>query len=75
MSHCVVIEREIAVSVCPLPDGVCFWKHRLTGACQYDPQAEHLSASDLAAYVGAHPPTDAQVEATKQRIRAAVIAE
>ncbi len=75
MSHCVVIEREIAVSHCPLPDGVCFWKHRLTGACRYDPQAENLSASDLAAYVGAPVPTDAQVEETKQRIRKAVLAE
>jgi hypothetical protein len=75
MSHCVAIEREIAVSHCPLPDGACFWKHRLTGACRYDPKAEHLSATDLAAYVGAPAPSEAEVETIKERIRKAVKAE
>lgn len=54
---CVVIERRMATSTCPLRKGGCVWRHRKTGLCCYDPSAGVLEVSAIAKLVGAPIPT------------------
>lgn len=35
-TFCVVIEKQLITTSCPLPKGVCMWKHRIHGGCTYD---------------------------------------
>lgn len=57
MTFCVVVERELATSSCPLHKGACVWRHRETGICMYDEDAKLLPPSELAALVGAEVPS------------------
>lgn len=45
-TFCVVIDKQLAVSQCPLPNGACIWKHRKTGRCTY---SEVFASSDFTA--------------------------
>jgi len=63
MAHCIVIDKELSVDICPLEEKHCVYKHRLSGVCKAD-QAEGLSVNELARLVGA-PPVD---EETYKRI-------
>jgi hypothetical protein len=53
-TYCVVIEKRLAVSQCPLPDGSCIWKHRKTGRCTYSEAfaSNDFTANEFAARVG-----------------------
>jgi hypothetical protein len=51
-TFCIVIEKQIAVSHCPLPKGTCMWKHRITGQCTYDENVEITDANSYASRVG-----------------------
>lgn len=74
-TFCIVIQKQLAVSNCPLPRGTCVWKHRVTGQCKYDPQLADIKVIDLAARVGLPIPTEDQLLETKARLLDAVRAE
>lgn len=42
-TFCVVINDQLAVSHCPLPQGTCMWKHRVHGLCMYNEEFAHSS--------------------------------
>lgn len=58
MSFCVVVERELATSSCPLYKGACVWRHRETGICMYDEDAKLLPPDELASLVGTSVPSN-----------------
>lgn len=68
-TFCVVLQKTLAVSNCPLPLGACTWKHRENGQCCYVPDVRNVG--EVAALVGAPLPTDLEVIA----IRATLLAE
>lgn len=53
-TFCVVIHNQLAVSYCPLPNGTCMWKHRVSGRCMYseDFAATSFTPNDFATRVG-----------------------
>ncbi len=67
-TFCVVVQKQLVVATCPLPQGACVWKHRQHGQCMADPARADLKVSELANLVGAPVPDD--VEASN--IRAAL---
>lgn len=71
-TFCAVIQKNLVVAVCPLPAGVCTWKHRHTGVCQYDPTATDLKAGDLATRVGLPQPSEAQISQLKTDLHDAI---
>lgn len=52
-AKCVVIGKELVIDFCPLANGVCFYKHRLTNKCMYTDK--EMSADELAVLVGLSP--------------------
>lgn len=44
--YCVVIQKQLVTSNCPLPTGTCVWKDRLSGQCRYVNQ--DLKVNELA---------------------------
>ncbi len=34
--YCGMIQKQLIVATCPLPQGTCLWKHRVTGLCTYN---------------------------------------
>lgn len=75
MSFCIVVERELATSSCPLHKGACVWRHRETGSCMYDPEFSTKSVEDLAELVGAPNPTSEEVSIVHERIKRALTAK
>lgn len=75
MSYCIVIQRELEGTKCPIPEAECVWKHRQTGHCKFDPEAVPSTVEELAVLVGAEIPTPEEVENLKQAIKTAVIKE
>lgn len=68
----MVIQQPLAVSVCPLPTGVCTWKHQQTGVCQFDPLITEIKISELAARVGLVTPSDTSVQKIKLDLHEAI---
>ncbi len=58
-TFCVVLQKALAVTNCPLPMGACTWKHRETGQCCYTPDLRNVG--EIAALVGAPLPTELEV--------------
>jgi len=54
MAHCIVIDKELSVDVCPLEERHCVYRHRVSGICHAS-KAEGLSVNELAQLVGAEP--------------------
>jgi hypothetical protein len=56
-TFCVVIKEQLAVSYCPLPSGVCMWKHRVHGMCTYSEEFSNtaFSPNEYALHVGLSP--------------------
>lgn len=53
---CAIIEAPIATPHCPLPRGICMWKHRINGHCMYedhfaDPDHQ-MTSEEFASLVG-----------------------
>jgi len=67
-ANCVVLGKELAVACCPLPKGVCVWKHRSTGICRHDPKISDTTVVFLANRVGLAIPTEDQLLTTKERL-------
>jgi len=61
-TFCVVIEKQLAVSQCPLENGACIWKHRKNGRCTYNEAfaSSDFTPNEFAARVGL-PPADPEV--------------
>jgi hypothetical protein len=73
---CVVINRELITPICPLPKGVCIWKHRVTGYCKYDSAiASDISEKDLCDLVGLQLPSEDQLKQLKAKLVATLKAE
>lgn len=51
-ARCIVIEKELITHSCPLPDGECTFKHRITGMCKYSKYTTSMTVAELAALVG-----------------------
>jgi hypothetical protein len=55
--YCGVIDKQLIVATCPLPQGACMWKHRINGLCMYDEhfadQEPKPTSLDFAKLVGA----------------------
>lgn len=49
-SFCGVIGKPLVVTICPLGEGVCMWRHRVTGHCRFT--AEQLTVSEFSHRVG-----------------------
>ena len=74
-TYCVVIEKRIVVSSCPLPMGTCFWKHRHTGLCTYSLDRTDMSVGELSALVGLDKPDEHQYQDIKASLYEAVAKE
>lgn len=74
-TFCVIIQRQLAVPNCPLPKGVCVWKHRVTGQCKYDPSLSDINIIDLAKLVGLPIPSEDHLLQTKARLLNSIQAE
>lgn len=66
-TFCGVINKPLITAQCPLPKGVCFWKHRSTGYCKYQKDAA-ATIQSLATLVGEHVPTEETVIALRAEI-------
>lgn len=69
MSYCVVVDKELAISHCPLPKGICFFKHRKTGLCSYQPDVTKMTHEELANLVGVIPLTEAEFQEQVEELR------
>lgn len=65
-TFCGVINKQLITSKCPLPKGVCVWKHRSTGYCKY--KKETLTIQSLAQLVGEHVPNEETVTVLKAKL-------
>lgn len=74
MTFCVVIGRRLVSPKCPIA-GKCSWAHRVTGNCKYSVENQSLPIAELAELVGEEKPTEAEIVATRERIRQLVIEE
>jgi len=68
-ANCIVIKQELVVSQCPLPKGVCFFRHRETGFCKYT-ETDGMSVNQLADLVGTPRITEAEYQSIQTNIRA-----
>lgn len=60
-AHCIVIGKELITHYCPLPDGECVYKHRVSRICKYSKYKATMKVPELAALVGVTDvPTDEQ---------------
>lgn len=72
-TYCIVIEKQIITSSCPLPTGTCIWKHRTTGTCKYDLAiSPGITPSALCERIGLELPTEAQLTSIKDGLLQAV---
>lgn len=74
-TFCVVIQKQLAVSHCPLPKGSCVWKHRRTGLCCYDLNLSDIKLVDLSQLVGLRAPTEDQFLKTRAELLEAIQSE
>lgn len=53
-TFCVVIQKQLAVSQCPLAGNSCIWKHRKTSRCTYSElfANSEFTPNEFAARVG-----------------------
>jgi hypothetical protein len=53
-TFCVVIQKQLAVSQCPLAGNSCIWKHRKTSRCTYNEAFANseFTPNEFAARVG-----------------------
>lgn len=51
MTWCAVIEQELCVNVCPIPDSSCAYRHRISNVCKAA-ECQGLTGTDLARMVG-----------------------
>lgn len=75
MTYCVVIERYLVTSTCPVPDANCMWMDKVNKKCKYKEELQGCDPAVLAKVVNVVVPTDQELESTKAAIKAAVIKE
>jgi hypothetical protein len=63
---CGIIQQTISVSTCPLKHGVCMWRHRNSGECQYTDT--ELTAEEFCSRVGLEVPSNAELEEIRNTI-------
>ena len=66
-TYCVVIQKQLITTQCPLPKGSCFWKHRISGECKYESNL-NLGVHELANRVGASTPSEEKAIKLKDRL-------
>ena len=57
-TFCVMLNKELIVSTCPLIKGRCYWQHVETNSCKYT--VLDLSVEDFCARTGREPPNEKQ---------------
>jgi hypothetical protein len=67
-SYCIVVDKPLARSACPLKPGTCLWQHTETNGCRYRPDI--TTVEELAAAVGREVPPLSEVDAFKTALRA-----
>jgi len=65
-AYCGIINKQLAVTSCPLSRGVCLWKHRATGVCVYTP--DELNIDDFCRRVGLNTPHSTEVQEIRNTI-------
>lgn len=51
MTWCAIINRTLCTDICPIPEGACTYRHRVTGQCKAQ-ECQGLSGIELAEVVG-----------------------
>jgi len=65
--YCVVIDRNLAASKCPLPDvNDCMWCNKQTGACKYT--AKDVSVNEFCELVGVKIPTKERLNGLREEL-------
>lgn len=72
MSHCIVIDKEIATATCPLQSGSCFWAHRATNLCMWSVAAPS-TPNELAKWVGLEPLQDQTIRDLTQELKTSLL--
>lgn len=74
MTHCIVIDREIATATCPLAQGQCFWAHRQTNLCTWSNHAPENHVA-LAKWVGLEPIQEQALKDLTQELKTALLSK
>lgn len=69
--NCILVQRKLRGSVCPLHKGACFYQHRDTHVCRSN-LSNTKDVNKLAAGVGLPVPTPEQIRDTMQSIQESV---
>ena len=73
MAWCAVINKELCVSKCPIPELSCVYRHRISGECKAS-EAEGLTYLKLAQVVGVQI-TDQQCQEIFDKLKTGLINE